>query len=85
MNITDIRIRKADTASKVVATASMTIDDCFVIHDIKLLQGTNNLFMAMPSKRVASGQFKDIAHPITSEARTAIQDALIEAYNSIKD
>lgn len=81
MNITDVRIRLVDHEGRVRAVASITIEDEFVVHDIKVIEGTNGLFIAMPSKKSQSGEFRDIAHPISTETRTKIQDAILEAYN----
>ena len=81
MNITEVRVRlvkKED--SKLKAAASMTIDDCFVIHDIKVISGTDGLFIAMPSRKTPEGEFKDIVHPINTETREMISKKVIEAY-----
>ena len=80
MNITDIRVRKIDGDSKVKAIVSFTIDDEFVIHDIKVIEGSNGLFIAMPSRKTLKGDFKDITHPITPECRTRLQQLIFEAY-----
>ena len=84
MNISDIRIRllqKDD--SKLKAVASMTIDDCFVVHDIKIIDGQNGLFIAMPSRKMGEGDFRDIAHPLVSETRNKIRDAIFEEYEKV--
>ena len=82
LNISDIRVRLVNKEdSKLKAVASITIDDCFVVHDIKVVQGAESLFISMPSKKTADGQHKDIAHPINTETREAIKDAVLEAYN----
>ncbi len=81
MNITEVRVRlvkKED--SKLKAAASITIDDCFVIHDIKVISGTDGLFIAMPSRKTPEGEFKDIVHPINTETREMISKKVIEAY-----
>ena len=80
MKITDIRIRHVSSEGKMKARVSLTIDDQFVIHEIKIIEGRNGLFVAMPSKELPNGDFKDIAHPITKEARTLIQDSILDAY-----
>ncbi|MBR5407616.1 MAG: septation regulator SpoVG [Lachnospiraceae bacterium] len=80
MNITDVRIRKIDQEGKLKGVASITIDDVFVVHDIKVIQGDHGLFIAMPSRKTAEGDYRDIAHPITSAAREQIQTAIIDAY-----
>ena len=81
MQITDVRIRKIATDGKMKAIVSVTFDDQFVVHDIKVIEGQNGLFIAMPSRKTPDGEFKDIAHPINSEARDLIQRAILEAYD----
>jgi len=83
MNITDVRIRKMADEGKMKAIVSITFDDEFVVHDIRIIEGQNGLFIAMPSRRTSSGQFKDIAHPICSEARAKIQEVIINHYNDM--
>ncbi|MCR5507161.1 MAG: septation regulator SpoVG [Lachnospiraceae bacterium] len=80
MNITDVRIRKIDQDGKLRGVASITIDDVFVVHDIKVIQGDHGLFIAMPSRKTSEGDYRDIAHPITSTAREQIQSSILEAY-----
>ena len=80
MQITYVRIRKVAEEGKMKAVVSVTFDDEFVVHDIRIIDGQNGLFVAMPSRRTADGQFKDIAHPINSETRAKIQDAILERY-----
>ena len=80
MQITDIRIRHVSSEGKMKARVSLTIDDQFVIHEIKIIQGKNGLFVAMPSKELPNGEFRDIAHPITKEARSLIQDSILNTY-----
>ena len=80
MNITDVRIRMAENTGKLKAVASITFDDVFVVHDIKIIDGQNGLFIAMPSKKIGEGDFRDIAHPLTSETRNEIKDAILGAY-----
>ena len=81
MNITDIRIRKISTEGRMKAVVSVTFDEAFVIHDIKVVEGEKGLFVAMPSKRMPDGEYKDIAHPISSEVRAVLQTAVLEAYD----
>ena len=81
MKITDVRIRLVDHEGRVRAIASITIEDEFVVHDIKVIEGTNGLFIAMPSRKSQSGEFRDIAHPISTETRNKIQAAILEAYD----
>ena len=80
MNITDIRIRKVGDESKLKAVASITFDGEFVVHDIKVIEGQNGMFIAMPSKKMGEGDFRDIAHPLTQEVRTQLRDAVLDAY-----
>ena len=80
MEVTDVRLRKVETDGRMKAIASITIDDEFVVHDIRVIDGNEGLFVAMPSKRTPDGQFRDVAHPINSSARTKIQDAVLTAY-----
>lgn len=83
MKISDIRIRLVDKDdSKLKAVASITIDDCFVVHDIKVIEGKEGLFISMPSKKTPDGEYKDIAHPINTETREALSTQIIEAFNS---
>ena len=81
MQITDVRIRKIATDGKMKAIVSVTFDDQFVIHDIKVIEGQNGLFIAMPSRKTPNGEFKDIAHPINTNSREMIQKAILEAYD----
>jgi len=80
MKITDVRVRKVESDSKMRAVASITIDDVFVIHDIKIIEGDKGLFIAMPSKKGADGEYRDIAHPINSDTRVMLQEVILEAY-----
>ena len=80
MNITDVRIRRIASEGKLKAVASITFDGEFVVHDIKVIDGQNGLFVAMPSKKVGETEYKDIAHPLQSETRNRIKDAILEAY-----
>lgn len=82
MEITDIRIKKVEGENKLKAYASITFDDSFVIHNIKVIQGNSGLFIAMPSRRTRSGEMKDVAHPINSTFREKIQNAILEAYSA---
>ncbi len=83
MEITDIRIRKIDSEGKMKAVVSVTFDNAFVVHDIKIIESQNGLFIAMPSRKTPSGEFRDIAHPIHSEARAMIQTAILEKYQTM--
>jgi len=83
MKITDIRLRKIDSDSKMKAVASVTFDDEFVVHDIKVIEGQNGLFIAMPSRKLSDGEFRDIAHPINPQAREVIQAAVLDKYKQL--
>ena len=85
MQITDVRVRKVTKEGKMKAIVSITIDDEFVIHDIKVIDGDKGLFIAMPSKKSIDGEYRDIAHPITSATRDRIQKQILEAYEAVKD
>ena len=84
MQITDVRLRKVNVNSenRMKAVASVTFDNEFVIHDIKVIECQNGLFIAMPSRKTPNGEFKDIAHPINAETREKIQKAILEAYDA---
>ena len=80
MRITDVRVRKIDKEGKMKAIVSVTFDDEFVVHDIKVIDGDKGLFVAMPSKKASDGGYRDIAHPINSSTRDSIQKTILEAY-----
>ena len=80
MKITDVRVRKIAKEGKMKAVVSITIDDVFVVHDIKVIEGEKGLFIAMPSKKAVDGEYRDIAHPINSETRDIIQKIVLESY-----
>ena len=80
MRITDVRVRKMTQDSKMKAIVSITIDDEFVVHDIKVIEGEKGLFIAMPSKKASDGEYRDIAHPINSETRDRIQSIILDSY-----
>ena len=80
MTITDVRIRKIAAEGKMKAIVSVTFDDEFVVHDIKVIEGQSGLFIAMPSRKTPDGEFKDIAHPINTDTREKIQTSILEAY-----
>lgn len=81
MEVTDVRLRKVETNGRMMAIASVTFNDEFVVHDIRVIDGNEGLFVAMPSKRTPDGEFRDVAHPINSSARMKIQDAVLAAYH----
>ena len=80
MRITDVRVRKMTQDSKMKAVVSITIDDEFVVHDIKVIEGEKGLFIAMPSKKATDGEYRDIAHPINSDTRERIQNIILDSY-----
>lgn len=81
MNITDVRLIKVDGQNRLKAIAAITIDECFVVHELRVIEGDNGLFVAMPSRKRSSGEYKDIAHPINQETRKMIENKVIEVYN----
>lgn len=85
MKITDVRLKKVDGHNRLKAIAAVTFEDCFVVHELRVIEGDNGLFIAMPSRKLPDGEFKDIAHPINSETRDAIEKAVIDAYNNSKE
>ncbi len=85
MQITDIRIRVVNKDSKMKAVASVTFDDSFVVHDIKVIEGEKGLFIAMPSKKTHGDEYRDIAHPINGEMRSLLQDAIVERFKQALD
>ena len=80
MKITDVRIRKIAKDGKMKAVVSITLDDEFVVHDIKVIEGEKGLFIAMPSRKTTTGEYKDIAHPINSQTREQIQEMILNEY-----
>ena len=85
MQITDVRLRRVQTDGRMKAIASITIDHEFVVHDIRVIDGVNGVFVAMPSKRTPDGEFRDIAHPISSTTREKIQKAVLDAYETAEE
>ena len=83
MNITDVRIRKVAKEGKMKAVVSITIDEEFVVHDIKVIEGEKRLFIAMPSRKATDGEYRDIAHPINSVTRDHIQSVILEKYDEV--
>lgn len=84
MQITDVRIRKVNSEGKMKAVVSVTFDNEFVVHDIKVIEGQEGLFIAMPSRKTPDGEFKDIAHPINSTTRERLQTAILEEFEKVK-
>lgn len=85
MEITDIRVRKINSEGRMKAVVSVTFDGDFVVHDIKVIEGQEKLFVAMPSRKTPDGEFKDIAHPINAEMRERLQSAIISKYEEVKE
>lgn len=85
MQITDVRIRLSTGDGKLKGYAAVTFDDCFAVHNIKILDGTNGIFLAMPSRETGKGERRDVAHPINGEFRAELQARVIEAYNATLD
>lgn len=83
MNITDIRVRRVAKEGKMKAVVSITIDEEFVVHDIKVIEGEKGLFIAMPSRKATDGEYRDIAHPINSETREKIQGIILQKYEQV--
>jgi len=81
VEITDVRLRKIETEGKLRAYVSITFDDSFVVHDLRVIDGNKGMFVAMPSKRLPNGDHKDIAHPINTEIREKIQNAVLDVYH----
>ena len=81
MKVTDVRLRKIQTDGRMKALVSITLGETFVIHDLRVIEGNSGLFVAMPSKRTPDGEFRDIAHPINSDMRQEIQDAVMKVYD----
>lgn len=85
MQITDIRIRRISKEGKMKAVVSITFDNAFVVHDIKIIEGEKGLFIAMPSRKAADGEYRDIAHPINSETRDTVQSMVLRRYEELMD
>lgn len=85
MEITDIRIKKVASEGKMKAVASVTFDNAFAVHDVKVIEGPEKLFVAMPSRRTPDGEYRDIAHPINSDIRNMLESKVLAAYDAIED
>ena len=85
MQITDLRIRKVEDEGKLRAYVTVTFDNCFVVHNVKIIEGKSGLFIAMPSRRSSDGEYRDIAHPINSSTRELIQKTILDAYEKAAD
>ena len=82
MEVTEVRIRKVEAEGKLKAYVTVTFDNCFVVHNVKIIEGKNGLFIAMPSRKTANGEYKDVAHPISPDFRNSLQDKILEEYNA---
>ena len=85
MNITDVRVRKIAKEGKMKAVVSITIDNEFVVHDIKVIEGERGLFIAMPSRKSTEGEYRDIAHPINTATRDMLQQIILKEYENVED
>ena len=86
MKITSVNVRKIEKEnSRMRGIASVLLDDAFAVHDIRIIEGDNGLFIAMPSRKTATGDYRDIAHPINQEARKMLEDAIIAEYNKVEE
>lgn len=85
MQITDVRVRKVTKEGKMKAIVSITLDDEFVVHDIKVIEGEKGLFIAMPSRKAVDGEYRDIAHPINSDTRAKVQSIILDEYQKVLD
>lgn len=81
MKITDVRIKKVEAENRLRAVASITIDNCFAVHELRIIEGKEGLFVAMPSRQVGDGTFRDIVHPIDQETRKMFEEVIIAKYN----
>jgi stage V sporulation protein G len=85
MNVTNVRVKKIENKNRLKAVATITFDDCFVVHELRLIEGKNGLFVAMPSKKNTQGEFRDVCHPINKELRQHIEDTVITAYHESEE
>ncbi len=85
MKITEVRAKRVNGENRLVGIAAITIDECFVIHELRIIEGKDGLFVAMPSRKMPNGEFKDVAHPINTETRSMIEHAVLEAFNKLPE
>jgi stage V sporulation protein G len=85
MKVTNVRVKKIENKNRLKAVATITFDECFVIHELRLIEGKNGLFVAMPSKKSSQGEFRDVCHPINKELREEIEASVIDAYNNSEE
>lgn len=85
MKVTNVKLKKIANKNRLKAVATVTFDECFVVHELRVIDGKNGMFVAMPSKKHPSGEYRDIAHPITQEMRSIVEQSVIEVYNNTPD
>lgn len=85
MKITDVRVRRVEGETRLKGVASITIDEAFAVHELRIIEGNEGLFVAMPSRKAADGTFRDIAHPINVEARKMVEQVVLEAFNNLEE
>jgi stage V sporulation protein G len=85
VNITEVRAKRIDGDNRLVGIAAITIDNCFVVHELRIIEGKNGLFVAMPSRKMPNGDYKDVAHPINSETRAMIEKIVLETFNKLPE
>lgn len=85
MTITDVRVRKINSEGKLKAYVTVTFDDCFVVHNVKVIEGKSGAFIAMPSRKTKNGEYKDVAHPINSDFRSNLQVTILKAFEEASD
>ncbi|HOP57020.1 MAG TPA: septation regulator SpoVG [Bacillota bacterium] len=85
MQITEVRAKRVNGDNRLVGIAAITIDECFVVHELRIIEGKNGLFVAMPSRKMPNGEFKDVAHPINTETRSEIEKAVLEAFAKLPE
>lgn len=85
MKITDVRVRRVEGETRLKAVASITIDEAFAVHELRIIEGNEGLFVAMPSRKTAEGTFRDIAHPINIETRKMVEEVVLEAYRNLEE
>lgn len=85
MKITEVRAKRVNGDNRLVGIAAITIDECFVVHELRIIEGKNGLFVAMPSRKMPNGEFKDVAHPINTETRSEIEQAVLLAFQELPE
>ncbi|MCK7461865.1 MAG: septation regulator SpoVG [Sphingobacterium sp.] len=83
MKITEVRAKRVNGENRLVGIAAITIDECFVVHELRIIEGKDGLFVAMPSRKMPNGEFKDVAHPINTDTRSMIERVVLEAYSKL--